>query len=250
MSVLPSKEPKSTPTTKPSVELDIEGRTRDLGDGFTVRRFLPSAARRMVGPFIFLDHMGPVQLAPRHGLDVRPHPHINLATVTYLFDGEILHRDSLGSEQSIRPGAVNWMTAERGIVHSERSPAVARKTGGRVHGLKLWVALPTTAEEVEPTCRHQGAGHPAVERKGARLRVVAGSADGATSPVQVLSPLFSSRPSLTEPPSCGCRTDSPVARPMWSRGRSPATGTRMGRARCSSSAPEPRCPSFIFAPPA
>ena len=101
MSILPSSEPESTPTTEPAVELDIEGRTRELGDGFSVRRLLPSAARRMVGPFIFLDHMGPVQLAPGHGLDVRPHPHINLATVTYLFDGEILHRDSLGSEQPI-----------------------------------------------------------------------------------------------------------------------------------------------------
>src|SRR5437763_1999037 len=111
-----------------SVELDIEGRRRDLGDGFTVRRLLPSAARRMVGPFIFVDHMGPVAMASGHGLDVRPHPHINLATVTFLFEGEILHRDSLGSEQPIRPGAVNWMTAGRGIVHSERSPALERKS--------------------------------------------------------------------------------------------------------------------------
>jgi redox-sensitive bicupin YhaK (pirin superfamily) len=191
MSILPSSEPESTPTTEPSVELEIEGRTRDLGGGFAVRRLLPSAARRMVGPFIFLDHMGPVQLAPGQGLDVRPHPHINLATVTYLFDGEILHRDSLGSEQPIRPGAVNWMTAGRGIVHSERSPALPRKTGARVHGLQLWVALPKTAEEVEPTFHHHAAGDiPAVEWKAARLRVVAGSAYGATSPVKVLSPLF------------------------------------------------------------
>jgi redox-sensitive bicupin YhaK (pirin superfamily) len=189
MSVVPANEPEST--IEPSVELNVEARTRDLGDGFTVRRLLPSAARRMVGPFIFLDHMGPVHLAPGHGLDVRPHPHINLATVTYLFDGEILHRDSLGSEQPIRPGAVNWMTAGRGIVHSERSPPVARKTGARVHGLQLWVALPKTAEEVEPTFRHHGVGDiPAVEWRGARLRVVAGSAYGVTSPVKVLSPLF------------------------------------------------------------
>ncbi len=191
MSVFSSSEPKSTPSTEPAVELDIEARTRDLGNGFTVRRLLPSAARRMVGPFIFFDHMGPVQLASGQGLDVRPHPHINLATVTYLFDGEILHRDSLGSEQPIRPGAVNWMTAGRGVVHSERSPAVVRKTGARVHGLQLWVALPKSAEEVEPSFRHHGAGDiPAVERKGARLRIVAGSAFGVTSPVPVLSPLF------------------------------------------------------------
>jgi redox-sensitive bicupin YhaK (pirin superfamily) len=191
MSELPSNEPQSTPSTGAAVELDIEARPRDLGNGFTVRRLLPAAELRMVGPFIFLDHMGPVQLAAGQGLDVRPHPHINLATVTYLFDGEILHRDSLGSEQPIRPGAVNWMTAGRGIVHSERSPAVVRKTGAHVHGIQLWVALPKAAEEVEPSFRHHGAGDiPEVERKGVRLRVVAGSAYGATSPVEVLSPLF------------------------------------------------------------
>src|SRR6266545_4133573 len=115
MSVLPHAEPECTPAEQPTVELVIEARIRDLGDGFQVRRLLPSAARRMVGPFILVDHMGPVALAPGHGLDVRPHPHINLATVTYLFDGEIVHRDSLGSEIAIRPGAVNWMTAGRGI---------------------------------------------------------------------------------------------------------------------------------------
>jgi redox-sensitive bicupin YhaK (pirin superfamily) len=169
----------------------IEARTRDLGDGFTVRRLLPAAARRMVGPFIFFDHMGPVQLAPCKGLDVRPHPHINLATVTYLFEGEILHRDSLGSEQPIRPGAVNWMTAGRGIVHSERSPADARKTGPRLHGLQLWVALPREHEEIAPSFHHHSADTiPLVERPGARLRVVAGSAYGAASPVKVHSPLF------------------------------------------------------------
>src|SRR4051812_44111125 len=117
MSFMPYLEPQCTKEREPSIELEIEGRKRDLG-GFSVRRLLPSAARRTVGPFMFVDHMGPVHLAPGHGLDVRPHPHINLATVTFLFEGEILHRDSLGSEQIIRPGAVNWMTAGRGIVHS------------------------------------------------------------------------------------------------------------------------------------
>jgi redox-sensitive bicupin YhaK (pirin superfamily) len=135
--------------------------------------------------------MGPVQFGPDHGLDVRPHPHINLATVTYLFEGEILHRDSLGSEQPIRPGAVNWMTAGRGIVHSERSPTSLRKTGPRVHGLQLWVALPGAQEETAPSFRHHpSADIPAVEVPGARLRVIAGSAFGATSPVSVLSELF------------------------------------------------------------
>ncbi|MDB4965151.1 MAG: Pirin-related protein [Myxococcales bacterium] len=191
MSFMPYVEPECITEREPSVDLDIEARTRDLGDGFTVRRLLPSAARRMVGPFIFVDHMGPVRLDPGHGLDVRPHPHINLATVTFLFEGEILHRDSLGSEQPIRPGAVNWMTAGRGIVHSERSPTLERKSGPRLHGMQLWVALPTAFEEVEPSFQHHPAATiPTVERPGSRLRVIAGSAYGASSPVEVLSPLF------------------------------------------------------------
>ena len=156
-----------------------------------VRRLLPAAARRMVGPFIFFDHMGPVSLAPGGGLDVRPHPHINLATVTFLFEGEILHRDSLGSEQLIRPGAINWMTAGRGISHSERSPAAERKAGAHLHGLQLWVALPRAQEEGEPSFHHHPASTlPEVERPGARLRILAGEAYGATSPVAVLSPLY------------------------------------------------------------
>src|SRR3954454_5045113 len=137
-----------------TVDLDLHPRTRDLGDGFSVRRVLPSPQLRMVGPFIFFDHFGPVRLDSGRGLDVRPHPHINLATVTYLFEGEILHRDSLGSEQPIRPGAVNWMHAGSGIVHSERSPADERKAGPRMHGLQLWVALPTAHEEDAPTFQH------------------------------------------------------------------------------------------------
>src|SRR5882762_2452228 len=131
----------------------LKPHTRDLG-GFSVRRILPGMPHRMVGPFIFFDHMGPVDFAPGSGIDVRPHPHINLATVTYLFEGEILHRDSLGSEQPIRPGAVNWMTAGRGIVHSERSPADERKAGPRMHGLQLWVALPKANEEDAPSFQH------------------------------------------------------------------------------------------------
>jgi redox-sensitive bicupin YhaK (pirin superfamily) len=170
------------------IEIVIQPRTRDLG-GFTVRRSLPAAVRRAVGPFVFFDHMGPAGFAPGDGIDVRPHPHINLATVTYLFEGEILHRDSLGSEQPIRPGAVNWMTAGSGIVHSERSPAATRKSGARVHGLQLWVGLPTAHEEDAPAFHHHpAAAIPEVERPGARLRVVAGAAYGATSPVAVLSP--------------------------------------------------------------
>ena len=191
MSVMPKTDPACTQAAEPAVELEIAAHSRNLGDGFTVRRLLPTAARRMVGPFIFVDHLGPVQLRPDTGLDVRPHPHINLATVTYLFEGEIGHLDSVGSDQVIRPGAVNWMTAGRGIVHSERSPAAVRKSGPRLHGMQLWVALPTAAEEVEPSFQHHPtATIPAVELPGARLRIVAGSAYGAVSPVQVLSPLF------------------------------------------------------------
>jgi len=191
MSVTQHAEPRCRHAEQAGLELVIEARVRDLGDGFRVRRLLPAAQRRMVGPFIFFDHMGPVEMEPGRGLDVRPHPHINLATVTYLFEGEILHRDSLGTVQAIQPGALNWMTAGRGIVHSERSPAAARKAGVKLHGLQLWVALPRAQEEAPPSFQHHAAGDlPALERDGARLRVIAGSAYGAASPVQVLSPLF------------------------------------------------------------
>jgi len=169
----------------------IVPRTRDLGDGFMVRRALPATERRSVGPFVFFDQMGPVALAAGKGLDVRPHPHIGLATVTYLFEGEIVHRDSLGSHQPIRPGEINWMTAGRGIVHSERTDPELRRTGSRLHGLQLWVALPTSAEETEPAFHHHAADAlPSVDVAGARVRVLAGTAYGATSPVKTFAPLF------------------------------------------------------------
>ena len=191
MSVMLCNEPECRKETAPTVALSVEGRTRELGDGFTVRRLLPSAARRMVGPFIFVDHMGPIRLPPNHGLDVRPHPHINLATVTFLFEGEILHRDSLGSEQPIRPGDVNWMLAGRGIVHSERTPSAARMSGPSLHGMQLWVALPKVEEEAVPSFQHHPSRTiPSVDRPGAQLRIIAGSAYGQTSPVRVSSPLF------------------------------------------------------------
>jgi redox-sensitive bicupin YhaK (pirin superfamily) len=180
----------ATCATTPAIETIIEARKRDLG-GFSVGRVLPSARRRLVGPFIFFDHMGPVTFASGQGIDVRPHPHINLATVTYLFEGEIVHRDSLGSLQPIRPGAINWMTAGRGIAHSERTGPELRKTGSRLHGLQLWVALPRAHEESEPDFRHYpSATLPEIEKGGARLRVLAGSAYGAASPVRTLSSLF------------------------------------------------------------
>jgi len=190
MSLLPHSEPECTREGEPTVDLEIRARVREIGGGLAVRRVLPATARRMVGPFIFVDHMGPVRLDAGAGIDVRPHPHIGLETVTFLFEGEIVHRDSLGSEQAIRPGAVNWMTAGRGIVHSERSPASERKGGARLHGMQLWVALPRADEEAEPSFQHHPAeAIPVVERPGARLRIVAGSAYGATSPVAVRSPL-------------------------------------------------------------
>jgi len=169
------------------IERVIEPRPRDLG-GFEVRRVLPAGGRQMVGPFIFFDHMGPAEFAPGGGIDVRPHPHVCLATVTYLFTGEIVHRDSLGFVQPIRPGDVNWMTAGRGIVHSERTDPELRKTGTRIHGIQSWVALPKSAEESEPAFfHHPAATLPTIEREGVRMRVIAGTAFGQRSPVAVFS---------------------------------------------------------------
>jgi redox-sensitive bicupin YhaK (pirin superfamily) len=168
----------------------IDARPRDIG-GFKVRRLLPSRARRLVGPFIFFDHMGPAVLAPGDGLDVPPHPHIGLATVTYLFEGEIIHRDSLGSNQPIRPGDINWMTAGRGIVHSERTGPELRRTGSRVHGIQLWVALPLAHEETDPQFHHHAASAlPSLDVPGSRIRVLAGSAYGERSPVLTFSDML------------------------------------------------------------
>lgn len=173
------------------LERVIEQRRRDLG-GFDVGRVLPSGARRMVGPFIFFDHMGPVDFARgiSRSVDVRPHPHIGLATVTYLFDGEIMHRDSLGSEQPIRPGEVNWMTAGRGITHSERFEK-ARAEGGRVHAIQSWVALPVEHEDRAPAFVHYGEESlPELRTRGCRARLLAGAAYGERAAVATLSPLF------------------------------------------------------------
>jgi redox-sensitive bicupin YhaK (pirin superfamily) len=161
---------------------------RDLG-GFSVRRLLPAAEQRSVGPFVFFDHMGPADFAPGHGLDVRPHPHIGLATVTYLYDGAFMHRDSLGTVQRIEPGAVNWMTAGDGIVHSERSPDDLRAAGHRVHGIQTWVALPKARERGDPDFTHVPASAlPTLDLPGVRLRVIAGTAFGLEAPTPVASP--------------------------------------------------------------
>jgi redox-sensitive bicupin YhaK (pirin superfamily) len=188
MSHLPHREPVCTEPDSATIELVIDARPRDLGS-LTVRRVLPSVKRRLIGPFIFFDHMGPAVFVPGAGVDVRPHPHIALATVTYLFDGEIVHRDSLGFTQPIRPGDVNWMTAGRGIAHSERSSPEQRRSGARVHGIQSWVALPSREEECDPSfAHHPEATLPRITRPGVELRVIAGNAYGAVAPVAVLSP--------------------------------------------------------------
>ena len=170
----------------------IRGRPRDLG-GFGVRRVLPAAGLQTVGPFIFFDHMGPADFAPGAGVDVRPHPHIGLATVTYLFAGEFMHRDSLGTAQLIRPGDVNWMVAGRGIVHSERTPPESRHAAGgaTLHGIQTWIALPRAAEEVEPSfAHHPAASLPQVHGDGWSMRLIAGTAFGRRAPAAVYSPMF------------------------------------------------------------
>jgi redox-sensitive bicupin YhaK (pirin superfamily) len=180
----------TVPPSSPAIDTVILPRVHDIG-GFEVRRALPARERQMIGPFIFFDQMGPGEFLSGHGLDVRPHPHIGLATVTYLFEGEILHRDSLGSAQAIRPGDVNWMTAGRGIAHSERTDPVLRAHSNRLFGIQSWVALPKHQEEIAPAfVHHPAATLPAVEERGMRLRLIAGTGWGLVSPVAVSSPLF------------------------------------------------------------
>jgi redox-sensitive bicupin YhaK (pirin superfamily) len=184
MSFFPGKDPAPGDAYGcDAIERVIVPRTSDLG-GFTVRRALPSAQRRMVGPFIFFDHMGPAEFRAGQGIDVRPHPHIGLATVTYLFAGEIMHRDSLGSVAPIRPGAVNWMSAGRGIAHSERTAPDHRVAGEPLHGLQCWVALPAAQEEGDPGFTHYDAAALPVETaEGKTVRLVTGRFMGLTSPV-------------------------------------------------------------------
>ncbi len=171
-------------------QIIIDAQKREVG-GFAVRRLLPSRIRRAVGPFVFFDHMGPARFAPGEGMDVPPHPHIGLATVTYLFEGEIVHRDSLGFQQPIRPGDINWMTAGHGITHSERTSPEVRRAESRLHGLQLWVALPKAHEEMEPSFHHHAAASlPERDEAGVRVRLLVGTAYGMRSPVQTLSPMF------------------------------------------------------------
>jgi redox-sensitive bicupin YhaK (pirin superfamily) len=189
MTWLPVEDP-TCPTPPNGLELVLLPRAHDIG-GFEVRRALPAKERQMVGPFIFFDQMGPGEFLAGKGLDVRPHPHIGLSTVTYLFEGEILHRDSLGSHQPIVPGDVNWMTAGRGIAHSERTDQGLRTRTNRLFGIQSWVALPKDAEETAPAfVHHPAASLPLIEDAGVRLRLIAGEGWGLASPVAVSSPLF------------------------------------------------------------
>ena len=173
------------------IELVIDQRRRDLG-GFEVGRVLPFAKRRTVGPFVFFDHMGPMQMpagVPR-STDVRPHPHIGLSTVTYLFSGEMRHQDSLGFDQAIRPGEVNWMTAGKGITHSERFDGLIREHGGLMHGIQAWVALPNEAEETDPAFAHHGSADlPTFDGDGLKARLIAGKGFGAEARVKTYSPM-------------------------------------------------------------
>jgi len=184
MSWQPSDDPKQGDAYScDAIETVVVPRARDIG-GFEVRRALPSAGCKMVGPFVFFDQMGPSEFLLGQGLDVRPHPHIGLSTVTYLFDGEIMHRDSLGTAQSIKPGALNLMTAGRGIVHSERTAEALRSTGTRLFGIQAWAALPASHEETAPTFAHHAESElPRIVGEGKRVRVIMGAALGERSPV-------------------------------------------------------------------
>ena len=187
-----------------NIGLIIEERAANIGN-FMVGRLLPFRQKRMVGPFAFIDHMGPAEMGVEENLDVLPHPHIGLSTLTYLFEGAIMHRDSIGSEVEITPGAVNWMTAGRGVVHSERTPEQMRGTRKRLHGMQIWVALPTELEETEPSFTHIPAEEiPTWEREGIQMKLIAGEAFGQKSPVPVQSPLYlielkSDKPQIFDP---------------------------------------------------
>ncbi len=171
--------------------IPIQGKAHDLGDGFFVTRVLPQPARRSIGPFVFFDYFGPVDFAPGKGIDVRPHPHIGLATLTYLFEGSQMHRDTLGTVQEIRPGDVNWMTAGRGIAHSERTGPDARAAGHRMHGIQSWIGLPKSDEEAPPAFQHFASDQlPQREERGVKLKLIAGEAFGLASPVKTFSPIF------------------------------------------------------------
>jgi redox-sensitive bicupin YhaK (pirin superfamily) len=207
----------------------IKGKPRDLGDGFHVSRILPAIEQRAIGPFVFFDYFGPVDLAPGKGIDVRPHPHIGLATVTYLFEGSQMHRDTLGTAQPIHPGDVNWMTAGRGIAHSERTQPEIRAKGHRMHGIQSWVGLPEKDEEVAPSFQHVAAKDlPSVVREGVTLKIITGEAFGLTSPVTVFSPIFYVDVQFTPGSSFDVTTDHEQRAVFVVGGEVEIAGTRHG----------------------
>lgn len=173
-----------------NIQLIIEEKAADIGN-FMVGRLLPFRQKRAVGPFVFIDHMGPAQMKDYENLDIPPHPHIGLSTLTYLFEGAIMHRDSIGSELEIQPGAVNWMTAGRGVVHSERTPNYLRTSDKNLHGLQIWIALPKALEAIEPSFTHISADEiPHWQQDGVSIKLIAGEALERKSPVPVHSPLY------------------------------------------------------------
>jgi redox-sensitive bicupin YhaK (pirin superfamily) len=195
--------------TKTGPELLISARQKELG-GVAIRRVLPYSKRRMIGPWIFLDHIGPAKIEAGKGFEVLPHPHINLATVTYLFEGKIVHRDSLGVVQTIEPGAINLMVAGRGVAHSERSLPDMREAGFEVHALQLWLALPEEVEEIDPAFYHHSAEElPDREAEGLRVRVMIGQGFGLSSPVKTFSPTLYAEATL----SPGVRLELPDSVP-------------------------------------
>ena len=207
------------------IERILEAHVKDLGGGFLVRRLLPSLPRQGVGPFVFFDHFGPVTVRPSDNFDVRPHPHIGLATVTYLFEGAMLHRDSLGVVQRIEPGAINWMTAGRGVVHSERRPPDLRDREYVTHGLQLWAALPQAHEEIEPSFAHTAAADiPRWREEGLRVGLLIGEAFGRRSPVATFGPTLyldveaDAGARLVLPASLGERAVYAVDRPLVADG--------------------------------
>jgi redox-sensitive bicupin YhaK (pirin superfamily) len=220
------------------IELVIDSRRKDLG-GFEVGRILPFAKRRMVGPFVFLDHMGPADFAPGvEGLNVRPHPHIGLSTVTYLFEGRIRHFDNLGSNEVILPAEVNWMTAGRGIVHSERTDENIRAEGIRMHGMQAWVALPVENEDDEPDFAHHGEEDlPSYSHGGLSARLIAGSAFGVTAKVKTHSPLFYVHWELDAGVTAGVPADHPERAAYVARGRVEIDGREIGQGQMAVLAP-------------
>ena len=215
--------------TQGLVELLIRPRKKDLGE-FTVRRVLPALQRRRIGPFVFFDHMGPAEFPPGQGIQVRPHPHIGIATITYLFEGEIMHADSLGFKQPIQAGAVNLMTAGRGIVHSERAGSDVDEHS-RLHGIQSWMALPDGQEEIAPDFAHTPAAElPTIEKDGASIRVIMGEAYGAVSPVTTYSPTLYLHCELTAGAVLTLRAEWRSSRSMLSRAGSALETSRWKRA--------------------